>query len=59
MRTLVHLAPELKSCYSDRNASIGEIELARSAGINEAANADNPSVIAAAARTAGSYGFMP
>jgi hypothetical protein len=45
--------------YSSRNASSGEIKLARSAGINDAANADNPSVTTAPSVTAGLYGFMP
>ena len=39
--------------YSDRNASSGEIKLARSAGINDAANADNPSVTTATNVTTG------
>ena len=33
--------------YSDRRASAGEVELTRSAGISDAANADNPSVTTA------------
>ena len=45
--------------YSTRNASSGEIELARSAGINDAAKPDNPSVKTAASVTAGLYGLMP
>src|SRR5438445_12332567 len=42
-----------------RNASSGEIELARSAGIKDAANAEDPSVTTAASVTTGLYGFMP
>jgi hypothetical protein len=45
--------------YSARNASSGEIELARNAGIKDAAKADNPSAATAIAVTTGLYGFMP
>ena len=50
---------DIRRLYSTRNASIGEIELARSAGINAAASADNPSVSAATDVTTGLSGFMP
>ncbi len=45
--------------YSSRSASSGEIRLARRAGINDAANADNPSVTTATNVTTGLYGLMP
>jgi hypothetical protein len=45
--------------YSARNASSGEIKLARNAGINDAAKADNPSVTTATNVTTGLYGFRP
>jgi hypothetical protein len=43
----------LRPRYSARNASNGELKLARNAGINEAANAHNPSVTTAVNVTAG------
>jgi hypothetical protein len=48
-----------QSGYSIRNASSGEIELARIAGATDASNADNPSTAMAAIVTGGLYGFMP
>src|SRR6185312_5589493 len=48
-----------RSNHSARNASKGEIELARRAGIKDAANADNPSATTAINVTAGLYGFKP
>ena len=45
--------------YSARRASIGEIRLALSAGINEAKNAENPNAATAVSTTKGSYGFIP
>jgi len=45
--------------YSARRASIGEMRLALSAGINEARNADNPNAATAVSATKGSYGFIP
>ena len=45
--------------HSARNASSGEMELARSAGITDAASADNPSITTAASITMGSYGLTP
>src|SRR6266511_1171163 len=45
--------------HSTRRASSGEIELARTAGIKEAANVDNPSATIATSITWGLYGFRP
>jgi len=45
--------------YSVRNASRGETKLARSAGINDAASADNPNVNTATDITPGLIGFSP
>ncbi len=47
------------STYSSRNASDGEIKLARNAGISAATNADNPSAAIAAAVTPAWNGFIP
>ena len=45
--------------YWARNASSGEIKLARMAGTIDASSADSPSARIAATVTAGLYGFMP
>ena len=45
--------------HSARNASSGEIKLARMAGTIDASNADSPSAMTAAIVTAGLYGFIP
>jgi hypothetical protein len=45
--------------YSVRNASAGEIRLARNAGMSDATSADKPSVRTATRITTGSYGFSP
>ena len=58
-QVLEDLSSNYERHYSTRNASSGEIKLARSAGINDATNADSPSVTTAASVTAGLYGFMP
>lgn len=45
--------------YSARNASSGEIRLARKAGMRDASIADNPSARTAPTVTTGLYGFIP
>ena len=45
--------------YSARNASNGEIKLARKAGTKDATSADNPSTMTATSVTTGLYGLMP
>jgi hypothetical protein len=50
---------ESESRYSARNASSGEIKLARMAGKMDASRPDKPSTTMATIVTMGSYGLMP
>jgi len=55
------IKPTLVDCaaHSLRNACSGAIQLDRNAGINDAMNADNASVMMAMNTTMGLYGFIP
>ena len=53
------LVAEQRPSHSARNASSGEIRLARNAGISDATSAENPSARTAANVTTGLYGFIP